>query len=59
MLYYKVKDICNEKNLDLDEDIKTVKDYLNNVDSYVKISIIAKKSNVDKIKEYAESLEQN
>lgn len=57
-LYYKVKDICDEKDLDLDKDIKVVKDYLNNIDSYVKISIIAKKSNVDKIKEYAESLEQ-
>ena len=57
-LYYKVKDICDEKDLDLDEDIKAVKEYLKNVDSYVEISIMAKKSNVDKIKEYAESLEQ-
>ncbi len=57
-LYYKVKDICDEKDLDLDEDIKAVKEYLKNVDSYVEISIMAKKSNVDKIREYAESLEQ-
>ena len=58
MLYYKVKDICDEKDLDLDDDIKTVKEYLKNVDSYVEISITVKKSNVDKIKEYAKSLEQ-
>lgn len=57
-LYYKVKDICDEKVLDLDDDIKTVKEYLKNVDSYVEIYIRTKKSNVDKIKEYAESLEQ-
>ena len=57
-LYYKVKDICDEKDLDLDEDIKTVQDYLKNVDSYVEISIMVKKSNVEKVKEYAESLEQ-
>lgn len=58
MLYYKIKDICDEKDLDLDEDIKTVQDYLKNVDSYVEISIMVKKSNVEKVKEYAESLEQ-
>ena len=58
MLYYKVKDICDEKDLDLDEDIKSVQDYLKNVDSYVEISIMVKKSNVEKVKEYAESLEQ-
>lgn len=57
-LYYKVKDICDEKDLDLDEDIKSVQDYLKNVDSYVEISIMVKKSNVEKVKEYAESLEQ-
>ena len=58
MLYYKVKDICDEKDLDLDKDIKNVKEYLKNVDSYVEISITVKKSNVVKLKEYAESLEQ-
>lgn len=58
MLYYKIKDICDEKDLDLDKDIENVKEYLKNVDSYVEISITVKKSNVDKIKEYAESLEQ-
>lgn len=58
MLYYKVKDICDEKELDLDKDIENVKEYLKNVDSYVEISITVKKSNVDKIKEYAENLEQ-
>ena len=58
MLYCKVKDICDEKDLDLDEDIKSVQDYLKNVDSYVEISIMVKKSNVEKVKEYAESLEQ-
>lgn len=58
MLYYKVKDICDEKDLDLDEDIKSVQDYLKNVDSYVEISIMVKKSNVEKVKEYAGSLEQ-
>lgn len=57
MLYYKVKDICDEKDLDLNEDIENVKEYLKNVDSYVEIYIRTKKSNVDKIKEYAESLE--
>ena len=57
-LYYKVKDICDEKNLDLDKDIENVKEYLKNIDSYVEICIRTKKSNVDKIKEYAESLEQ-
>lgn len=57
-LYYKVKDICDEKGLDLDEDIKIVKEYLKNVDSYVKVSIRTKKSNVEKIRQYAESLEQ-
>lgn len=57
-LYYKVKDICDEKNLDLDEDIKTVKEYLKNVDSYVEISIRTKKSNVEKIREYANSLDK-
>lgn len=55
-LYYKVKDICDENNLDLDTDIKSVQDYLKNVNSYVEISITVKKSDVDKIKEYAESL---
>lgn len=58
MLYYKIKDICDEKDLDLDKDIENVKEYLKNVDSYVEICIRTKKSNVDKIKEYAESLEQ-
>ena len=57
-LYYKVKDICNEKDLDLDADIKSVQSYLKNVDSYVEISLTVKKSNVDKIKEYAKSLDQ-
>ena len=57
-LYYKVKDICDEKNLDLDEDIKIVKEYLKNVDSYVEISIRARKSNVEKIKKYANSLDK-
>lgn len=57
-LYYKVKDICDEKNLDLDDDIKNVQNYLKNVDSYVEIYIRTRKSNVDKIKEYAKSLEQ-
>lgn len=57
-LYYKLKDICDEKDLDLDEDIKSVQDYLKNVDSYVVISIVVKKSNVEKVKEYAESLDQ-
>lgn len=57
-LYYKVKDICDEKDLDLDADIKSVQNYLKNVDSYVEISLIVKKSNVDKIKEYAKSLDQ-
>lgn len=58
MLYYKVKDICDEKDLDLDKDIEDVEEYLKNVDSYVEICIKTKKSNVDKIKEYAESLER-
>lgn len=58
MLYYKVKDICDEKDLNLDEDIKSVQDYLKNVDSYVEISIMVKKSNVEKVKEYAEKLGQ-
>lgn len=58
MLYFKVKDICDKKNLDLDEDIKSVQDYLKNVDLYVEISIIVKKSNVEKVKEYVKSLEQ-
>ncbi len=58
ILYYKVKDICDEKDLDLDEDIENVKEYLKNVDSYVEIYIRTKKSNADKIKKYAESLEQ-
>lgn len=57
-LYYKVKDICDENDLDLDADIKSVQNYLKNVDSYVEISLTVKKSNVDKIKEYAESLNQ-
>lgn len=57
-LYYKVKDICDEKDLDLDADIKSVQNYLKNVDSYVEISLTVKKSNVDKIKEYAKSLDQ-
>lgn len=57
-LYYKVKDICDEKKLDLDADIKSVQDYLKNVDSYVEISITVKKSDVDKLKEYAERLNQ-
>lgn len=57
-LYYKVKDICNEKDLDLDADIKSVQSYLKNVDSYVEISLTVKKSNVDKIKKYAKSLDQ-
>lgn len=56
-LYYKVKDICDEKDLDLDADIKSVQNYLKNVDSYVEISLTVKKSNVDKIKEYAKSLD--
>lgn len=58
MLYYKVKDICDEKDLDLDEDIKSVQNYLKNVDSYIEISIMVKKSNVEKVKEYAEKLGQ-
>lgn len=58
MLYYKVKDICDGNDLDLDKDIENVKEYLKNVDSYVEIYIRTKKSNVDKIKEYVESLEQ-
>ena len=53
-----MKDICDEKDLDLDKDIENVKEYLKNVDSYVEICITVKKSNIDKIKEYAESLEQ-
>lgn len=57
-LYYKVKDICDENDLDLDADIKSVQNYLKNVDSYVEISLTVKKSNVDKIKEYAKSLDQ-
>ena len=57
-LYYTIKDICNEKSLDLDTNIKTVKEYLNSIDSYVEVSVRARKSNVEKIKEYANSLEQ-
>lgn len=57
-LYYKVKDICDEKDLDLDADINFVQNYLKNVDSYVEISLTVKKSNVDKIKEYAKNLDQ-
>ena len=57
-LYYKVKDICDEKDLDLEADIESVQNYLKNVDSYVAISLTVKKSNVDKIKEYAKSLDQ-
>lgn len=57
-LYYKVKDICDGKDLDLDADIKSVQNYLKNVDLYVEISLTVKKSNVDKIKEYAKSLDQ-
>lgn len=57
-LYYKVKDICDAKDFDLDADIKSVQSYLKNVDSYVEISLTVKKSNVDKIKEYAKSLNQ-
>lgn len=57
-LYYKVKYICDEKDLDLDADIKSVQNYLKNVDLYVEISLTVKKSNVDKIKEYAKSLDQ-
>lgn len=57
-LYDTVNDICYGKKLDLDDDIKSVEEYLNNVDSYVEVSIRTRKSNVDKIKEYAESLEQ-
>lgn len=53
-----MKDICDEKKLDLDADIKSVQDYLKNVDSYVEISITVKKSDVDKLKEYAERLNQ-
>lgn len=56
-LYYEVKDICDAKDLDLDADIKSVQNYLKNVDSYVEISLTVKKSNVDKIKEYAKSLD--
>lgn len=56
-LYYEVEDICKAKNLDLDTDIKAVKEYLSNIDSVITITIKTKKSNADKIREFAKSLE--
>lgn len=55
-LYHTIKRICDEKNMDLDSDIKVVKEYLDNMDSMVTISVTVKKSNVDKVMALANNL---
>lgn len=57
-LYDTVNDICYGKKLDLDEDIKAVKEYLSSIDSYVEVSVEVRKSNVEKVKEYANNLDK-
>ncbi len=56
-LYYTIEEICEGKNIDLESDVKDVKEYLKNIDSIVTISIMTKKSNVEKIRKFAKSIE--
>lgn len=44
-LYYKLEKIFENNDLDLEEEIKIVKDYLNSLDTYVDVKVRVKKSN--------------
>ncbi len=55
-LYNKLDEICAKNGLSLDDDLKNVEDYLKSVDSEVTFEITTKKSNIEKIREFANSL---
>lgn len=55
-LYYELKRIFDKYNLNLNEELNMVGDYLSSLDTYIDITISIKKSNVEKVKAFCKNL---
>lgn len=55
-MYYELEEICYELNLDLDKDIKEVYNYIESLDYKVDLKANVRKSNVDKILNFINEL---
>lgn len=55
-VYYELERIFKQHNLDLDDELNMVGDYLGTLDTYVDIAIRVKKSNIEKVKEFCKIL---
>ena len=51
-----LEELCQEEGLDLSADVEEVKEYVKSLDYCVDITVSVKKSNVEKLKKFAESL---
>lgn len=48
--------LCEEEGLDLPTDVKKVKEYVKSIDYCVDVTVSVKKSNVEKLKKFADTL---
>ena len=55
--YLELKDICYVLELDLDKEIKEVKEYIDSLDIYVEFEVRVKKSQKDKLMELVRKLD--
>jgi hypothetical protein len=55
-LYYKLEGIFEKYGLNLKDEIRIVKDYLNSLDTYVDLTVTVRKSNKDKVMEFCKDL---
>lgn len=55
-LYDKIGDICQSLDLDLDEEIQRVENYIKSLDTLIKMNVVVKKSNKDKVLDFIKGL---
>lgn len=55
-LYYKLREICNEYGLSLDDDLKKVRAFLDGVDSLEEITVNIRKSKLKAFYEFVDTL---
>lgn len=56
-LYYPLEEIFENYGLDLDQEVRYVKEYLNTLDTYITLEVIVKKSQIGKVREFVKNLQ--
>ena len=57
MFYCELSEVCDILGLDLDKEMKVVREYIDSLDTYETIEILVKKSRTDKLVEFMRKLD--